>query len=79
LPNLNVPDGLRLIYLPPYSPELQPAETLWPIVDEPIVNTYIANLEDLESLVDKRCLYLAQQRDTIRSRTSFHWWPKTTK
>ena len=79
LPNLNIPDGLRLIYLPPYSPELQPAETLWPIVDEPIVNTYIANLEDLQSLVDKRCLYLAQQRDTIRSRTSFHWWPKTTK
>ncbi len=28
-PNLAVPDGIRLVYLPPYSPELQPAETLW--------------------------------------------------
>src|SRR4051794_41749139 len=28
-PNLVVPDGIRLVYLPPYSPELQPAEHLW--------------------------------------------------
>ena len=33
--NLKVPDGIRLIHLPPYSPELQPAETLWSVVDEP--------------------------------------------
>ena len=39
--NLAVPDGLRLVYLPPYSPELQPAETLWPLVDEPIVNRLV--------------------------------------
>jgi hypothetical protein len=24
-----IPDGIRLVYLPPYAPELQPAETLW--------------------------------------------------
>jgi hypothetical protein len=27
--NLKIPDGIRLVYLPPYGPELQPAETLW--------------------------------------------------
>src|SRR5690606_6352116 len=27
--------GLTLIFLPAYSPELQPAERLWPLVDEP--------------------------------------------
>src|SRR4051812_31071959 len=27
-PNLAVPDGIRPVYLPPYSPELQPAEHL---------------------------------------------------
>jgi transposase len=26
---LNIPEGVRLIFLPPYTPELQPAETLW--------------------------------------------------
>jgi transposase len=35
---LKIPDGIHLVYLPPYSPELQPAETLWALVDEPIVN-----------------------------------------
>src|SRR4051812_31414466 len=39
-PNLVVPEGLRLAYLPPYSPELQPAEHLWPILDEPLANRY---------------------------------------
>src|SRR5208283_2823168 len=39
--NLKIPDGVRLIYLPPYTPELQLAETLWALVDEPIVNTHI--------------------------------------
>src|SRR3954454_214427 len=34
-PNLAVPDGIRPVYLPPYSPELQPAEHLWPVLDEP--------------------------------------------
>ena len=31
--NLAVPDGITLAFLPPYSPELQPAERLWPLVD----------------------------------------------
>src|SRR5215210_2064010 len=41
-PNLAVPDGIRLAYLPPYSPELQPAEHLWPVLDEPLANQYFA-------------------------------------
>ena len=45
--NLALPDGLRLVYLPPYSPELQPAETLWPLVDEPIVNKLVPTLDPL--------------------------------
>ena len=39
-PGLAVPEGIRLVYLPPYTPELQPAETLWVHVDEPIVNRH---------------------------------------
>ena len=34
---LAVPEGISLVFLPPYSPELQPAEHLWPLVDEPVV------------------------------------------
>src|SRR6185436_18529657 len=47
-PNLVVPEGLRLVYLPPYSTELQPAEHLWPVLDEPLANQYFATLAELE-------------------------------
>jgi len=50
-PNLVVPDGIPLVYLPRYSPELQPAEHLWPILDEPLANQYFATLADLEQVV----------------------------
>src|SRR3712207_7930959 len=35
---LAVPDGISPVFLPPYSPELQPAERLWSLVDEPLAN-----------------------------------------
>ena len=73
---LTVPEGLRLVYLPPYTPELQPAETLWAPVEEPIVNKHIAKLKDLDDIIGKRCVDLANQRQTIKSRTGFSWWPK---
>jgi transposase len=74
--NLKIPDGIRLIYLPPYSPELQPAETLWALVDEPIVNKHIATIEELDTKIARQCVALAEQREQIRTRTGFHWWPK---
>ena len=55
--NLKIPDGVRLIYLPPYSPELQPAETLWALVDEPIVNQHIATITDLDEKIEAGALY----------------------
>jgi transposase len=41
-----VPEGLRLVYLPGYSPELQPVEPLWPVLDEPLANRYFTTLAD---------------------------------
>ena len=73
---LKIPDGIRLVYLPPYSPELQPAETLWALVDEPIVNKHIATIEELEEKIANQCIALAEQREQIQTRTGFHWWPK---
>lgn len=53
-PGLAVPEGLRLVYLPPYTPELQPAETLWVRVDEPIANRYFDTLAELDATVGAR-------------------------
>ena len=76
-PNLVVPDGIRLAYLPPDSPELQPAEHLWPVLDEPLANQYFETLADLERAVAERCLVL--DGDQLSLGTNFHWWPKPTK
>ena len=76
-PNLVVPEGLRLVYLPPYSPELQPAEHLWPILDEPLANRYFETLSDLERTVCDRCRVLGG--DQLSLGTNFHWWPKPAK
>src|SRR3954466_6133625 len=76
-PNLVVPEDLRLVYLPSYSPELQPAEHLWPVVDEPLANQYFETLADLERAVADRCRVL--DRDQLSLGTNFHWWPKPAK
>src|SRR3954470_19218703 len=73
-PNLAVPDGIRLAYLPPYSPELQPAEHLWPVLDQPLANQYFETLADLERVVANRCRGL--DGDQLSLGTNFHWWPK---
>lgn len=74
-PNLVVPEGIRLVYLPPYTPELQPVETLWVHVDEPIVNRHFDTLAELDAVVASQCVRLTADRDRVRSQAGFHWWP----
>lgn len=78
-PGLHVPDGLRLIYLPPYAPELQPAEHLWRLVDEPIVNRHVDDIADIQERIEQRCCDLEADPDTLRANTLFRWWPQRPK
>lgn len=71
---LTVPEGISLVFLPPYSPELQPAERLWPLVDEAVANRHFATPQALDAAVARRCRRLAA--DTIRPHTDFHRWPR---
>jgi transposase len=73
---LAVPDGISLVFLPPYSPELQPAERLWALVDEPIVNRHVASLAELDAIIAERCRRLDAAH--IKPHTNFHWWPQPT-
>ena len=73
---LAVPEGLRLVHLPAYSPELQPAERLWPLVDEPVANQHFKTLADLAAVVGERCRHLYAATEAIKAQTGFHWWPK---
>lgn len=50
-----VPEGIHLEILLPYSPELQPAERLWRLADEPLANRCFDHLDDLEAILGDRC------------------------
>jgi transposase len=74
--DLPLPDGLHLAFLPAYSPELQPAERLWELVDEPVANRAFPGLAELEAVLADRCRTLRRQRRQIKARTRYYWWPR---
>src|SRR5260370_503515 len=74
--HLRVPEHVHLLFLPPYSPELQPAEHLWPLTNAALVNQHFPSIEDLEDAQFAHCAALQARPDLIRSTTFFHSWPK---
>lgn len=72
------PAGIEIIYQPPYSPELQPAEHLWGLSDAPIKNRTFNSLDALEQTLDAQCVTLMADPECVKAHTLFHWWPTTT-
>jgi transposase len=74
-------EGLTVEFLPPYSPELyakryplgQPAERLWSLLDEPLVNQSFENIDEIENILAKRCNILNDMQKEIRDLTNYHW------
>lgn len=50
---LNVPDNIALIFLPPYSPELNPAEKMWAKYKRQFSNLLFNSLDTLEDFMCK--------------------------
>jgi DDE superfamily endonuclease len=76
--DLVVPKGIELAFLPSYTPELQPAEHLWPLADEAVANKHFASLKDLDAALSERCRTLADMPGVIKAATHFAWWPAVT-
>jgi hypothetical protein len=73
---VQVPEHVHLLFLPAYSPELQPAAHPWPLTNDAVVNAHFADLDTLDEAQFARCAQLQDQPDRIRSATLFPWWPK---
>jgi transposase len=71
---LKIPEGIHCLPLPAYSPELQPAERLWPLLRESVSNIDIKNIDELEEKLTDRCNVLSANRDIIFQHTNFSWW-----
>ena len=69
------PLGIINEFLPPYSPELQPAERLWNLVDEPLVNEHFETIEEIEEVLTQRCNVLrVKMKEEIKNLTNYHWF-----
>lgn len=75
---LVIPEGLHLVTQPPQSPELQPAERLWPLTNEALANRTFGSMEELEDVLAERCRALSGQPEAVAALTCYHWWPRQT-
>ncbi len=62
--------------MPSHSPELQPAERLWPLTNEPIANRSFNSLDELEDVLFHLAQVLLSQPEFIRAIACYHWWPQ---
>jgi DDE superfamily endonuclease len=70
---LVVPANVRLFRLPPCTPELQPAEHLWPLVREGMANRDFDHLVALGGKLRRRCDWLASHPEVVQGAVGFHW------
>ncbi len=76
---LKVPEGVHLAFLPPYSPELQPAERLFPLVNESLANRTFRSIEALEDVLAKRLRYLSSNPTSSRPTPGSTGVPRTSR
>ena len=74
---VEIPEGIHPEFLPSGSPELQPAERLWPLTNEGVANGLFEEIEEIEQALMERCMQLLEQTETIKGLTNYHWWPQT--
>jgi putative transposase len=70
--DLSVPDNITLLYLPPYSPELNPKENLWDEIREKIFKNYaLKSMNAVRAKLKQAILYIERNPKLVCSLTSF--------
>ena len=49
---LKIPDNIKLVFFPPYSPELNPAEKMWARFKRAFTNKLFNSLEKISLFID---------------------------
>ena len=72
--DLQVPSNMRLLLLPPYRPELNPAEHPWDALREDcFAYTVFADLDAVEATLEKGLRELESNPSRVQSMTGFIW------
>lgn len=71
---LQVPENMRVVFLPPYSPELNPTEHLWEALREDwFANTVFADLDVVEDTLHEGLAALESNPQRVQAMTGFKW------
>lgn len=71
---LTVPINMKLLPLPPYSPDLNPAEHVWEYIRENDIRNQIFNdLDQVMDTVETSLHRLHESPEVLRSMTAFPW------
>ena len=70
-----LPDNVRILTLPPYSPELNPVERLWDVIKDGICNTVHDTLEELEDAIAEKLRDYWEDAERVFSLVGSGWLP----
>ena len=70
--DLVIPDNIKLLYLPPYSPELNPKENIWDEIREKIFKNFaLKSMDAVRAKLKQAILHIERNPDLVRSIASF--------
>ena len=77
---LLLPNNISLLFLPPYSPELNPKENLWGEIREKIFKNYaLKSIDAVRTKLKQAVLYIERNPTMVRSITSFPYVADKTR
>jgi transposase len=59
---LDIPNNITLVFIPPYSPELNPAEKIWAFFKRQFTNVICKNLDEVSKFIDITAKKLSVER-----------------
>jgi transposase len=72
--NLKKFENIRIIYLPPYSPEVNPAEHLWEHIREKYLrNGSWLSMDALADVLENALVLVERSKQIIQALVGFHW------
>jgi hypothetical protein len=72
---LIVPENIVFLYLPPYSPQLNPVEHLWDYIREQkgFNNKILNSLDEVTDTLADALHQIEDEKDIIKSMCDFNW------
>ena len=72
--NIAIPENIRLIRIPAYSPELNPAEKVWQWMKNKVAMKFFGSTEELQNKITEMVNQLAP--DLVKSITGYELYTK---